>query len=316
MPRKLHEVPRFEDRWSHLYLEHCSVDQDDAGLCAHDKEGVTRIPISQLALLMLGPGTSVTHAAMRALAGNNCLVAWVGEQGVRLYAHSTGATFSSRRIEIQARLASEDSKRLEVARRMFQLRFPDPLFPEVTMEQLRGMEGIRVRRCYERLAKEFGVCWEGRVYDQDSWESGDPLNRALSTANATLYGLCYAAIASVGLSPALGFVHRGRMLSFVYDVADFYKTETTVPLAFKIVSEGTLDIEGRVRRSCRDMFHEKQLIKRILPDIEAVFDAGNLLGETSDELEGRAVSMAPRAEGRSSTGEPDDSRERGTLEPD
>lgn len=316
MPRRLHEVPRFEDRWSHLYLEHCKVDQDADGLCAHDKDGITRIPIDQLALLMLGPGTAISHTAMRALADNSCLVAWVGEQGVRLYAHSTGATFSARRIQIQARLASDETARVGVARRMYQKRFTNPLAPELTMEQLRGMEGIRVRQTYQRLAEEHHVPWQGRVYDQDAWDTGDPLNRALSAANACLYGVCHAAIVSVGLSPALGFVHRGRMLSFVYDVADLYKSEVTLPIAFRFGAVPLEDLEVQVRRACRDVIHEKHLIRRILPDIEEVFDVGDLLGESPEELEGRAVSMASRAEGGGACGQPDGPGQGGAMEPD
>lgn len=313
MPRRLHEVPRFEDRWSHLYLEHCNVDKDSEGLCAHDKDGVTRIPIDQLSLLMLGPGTIISHAAMHSLADNSCLVAWVGEQGVRLYAHSTGATFSARRVQTQARLATDETERLAVARRMYQKRFSNPLAPELTIEQLRGMEGIRVRRTYERLAEEYHASWHGRVYDQDAWDAGDPLNRALSTANACLYGVCHAAIVSVGLSPALGFVHRGRMLSFVYDVADLYKTEVTLPIAFRFGVKPPENLEVQVRRSCRDAIHEKQLIRRILPDIEEVLGVGDLLGESSDELEGRAISMASRSESGGPGGEPDGEGPRGTV---
>lgn len=309
-------MPRFEDRWSHLYLEHCKVDQDADGLCAHDKDGTTRIPIDQLALLMLGPGTAISHAAMRSLADNSCLVAWVGEQGVRLYAHSTGSTFSSRRIQIQAKLATDEASRLGVARRMYQKRFPNPLSPEVTMEQLRGMEGIRVRQTYERLAKEYGVPWQGRVYDQDDWDAGDTLNRALSVANACLYGVCHAAIVSVGLSPALGFVHRGRMLSFVYDVADLYKTEISLPVAFQFGVSPPGDLEVRVRHMCRDIIHEKVLIRKILPDIEEVFDVGSLLRESPDELEGRAVSMASRAEGGGLRRQPDSSGSGGAMDED
>lgn len=296
MPRRLYQVPRFEDRWSHLYLEHCRVDQDEDGLCAHDKDGVTRIPIDQVALLMLGPGTSVTHAAMKVMAADSCMVSWVGEQGVRLYAHSTGATFSSHRLEVQARLVSDERARNGVARRMYQHRFEEEVSSDVSMDQLRGMEGIRVRRSYSELAKEYGVEWKGRVYDQDSWSSGDPLNRALSVANACLYGICHAAIVSIGLSPALGFVHRGKMLSFVYDVADFYKTEITVPLAFKSCSAPLGGLETEVRRAIRDMMHEKDLINRILPDIEEVFDVAGFLRESPTEFEGRAVSLAPGTE--------------------
>lgn len=292
------------------------MDRRENGLVSHDQQGVTRIPIDQLSLLMLGPGTSLTHAAMRALSEDSCLVAWVGEQGIRLYAHSTGATHSSRRIEIQARLASDPVARLAVARRMYAMRFGEPPHEALGLEQLRGLEGIRVRKRYAELAREYGVEWRGRIYDQSDWDAGDPINRALSTANACLYGVCHAAIVSVGLSPALGFIHRGRMLSFVYDVADLYKTEVTLPVAFRLGAAPPEDLERAVRRACRDSIHEMGIIRRVLPDIERVFDAGDLLGESADELEGRAVSLAPRAEGGDVRREPDGEGPGGALDRD
>lgn len=235
--RSLHELPRFRDRWSYLYLEKGRLEVDNSGLKFHHKgqEGIVPVPIDQLAMVMLGPGTTITHAAVRALAQNNCLLAWTGEQGVRLYAASTGGTFSARRVIRQATLVSNEQSRLEVARRMYQFRFSEPLPKDLSLEVIRGMEGIRVRKVYAEAAAQFGVEWKGRNYDQNDWSRADPINRALSTAMACLYGLCHAAILSAGYSPALGFIHTGKMLSFVYDVADLYKTEVAIPIAFRIV---------------------------------------------------------------------------------
>src|SRR5271156_4771941 len=122
--KTLHSLPRFEDRWSYLYLEHGILDQQASGLILHQGQTDTLVPIDQLSLVMLGPGISVTHTAIKALAANNCLAAWVGEDGVRLYAHSTGGTFSARRTILQARLASDPKLRLGVVYRMYQKRFP------------------------------------------------------------------------------------------------------------------------------------------------------------------------------------------------
>ncbi|MBI2864068.1 MAG: type I-E CRISPR-associated endonuclease Cas1 [Chloroflexi bacterium] len=294
--RDLHILPKFSDRWTHLYLEHGKIDKDASSLAFHDQKGTMAIPIDQLGLLMLGPGTRVTQAAMEILAENNCLVCWTGEQGVRLYAHSTGGTHSSFRLLRQARLYSDEALRLQVVRRMYQKRFPDPLPEEVSLQQIRGMEGARVRASYQRLSAEFGVPWSGRNYDQDNWDYGDPVNRALSSANSCLYGLCHAAILSAGYSPAIGFVHTGKMLSFVYDVADLYKTETVVLVAFKTVKESAVEVERRVRIACRDLFFETRLMQRILPDIAEVLDARDDLGESPGELDGRAVTLADPAQ--------------------
>ncbi len=290
--RDLHILPKFSDRWSHLYLEHGKIDRDASSLSFHDQRGKMAIPIDQLGLLMLGPGTSVTHAAMECLAENNCLVCWTGENGVRLYSHSTGGTHRSFRLLRQATLYSDEALRLQVVRRMYQKRFPEPLTEDVSLQQIRGMEGSRVRMTYQRFSETFGVPWTGRNYDQDNWDYGDPVNRALSTANSCLYGLCHAAIISAGYSPAIGFVHTGKMLSFVYDVADLYKTETVVPIAFQTVKDGTSEVERRTRLACRDLFFETRLMQRILPDIAEVLDARDDLGESPGELDGRAITLA------------------------
>lgn len=292
--RSLHELPRFRDRWSYLYLEKGRLEVDGSGLKFLQKGpgNIIPVPIDQLAAVMLGPGTTVTHAAIRSLAQNNCLLAWTGEQGVRLYAANTGGTFSARRMIRQAALVSDERSRIEVARRMYQFRFTDSLPDEVSLEVIRGMEGIRVRKVYAEVAERFGVEWKGRNYDQTSWVHADPINRALSTATACLYGLCHAAILSAGYSPALGFIHTGKMLSFVYDVADLYKTEVVISLAFRIVSQNPEELERAVRLACRDAFAESRLMNRLLPDIAEVLNAGDDSRESADEFEERIVSLA------------------------
>src|SRR5262249_16737762 len=242
----LHELPRFGDRWSYLYLEMGTLDQTAAGLAFRNKAGDRDVPIDQLSVVMLGPGTTITHAAVKALAQNNCLLAWVGQDGVRFYAHSTGGTFSSRRLVWQARLASDEKERLAVVYRMYQKRFPGTNLADKSLEQVRGMEGMRVRAAYAQAAKEYGGEWTGRNYHQDERSQGTPANRACSAANACLYGICHAGIVSAGYSAALGFIHTGRMLSFVYDIADFYKVEVTVRVAFRQAAAGTDNLERRV----------------------------------------------------------------------
>jgi CRISPR-associated protein Cas1 len=293
--RDLHDLPKFSDRWSHLYLEHGRLEKEASGLLFYTIEGSLEIPIDQLAVVLLGPGSTVSHAAMRALADNNTLVCWTGEQGVRLYAHSTGGTYHSSRMLRQAALYSDYQSRLAVIRRMYAKRFPDPLPEDISIEAIRGKEGYRVREAYRRIAEEFGIPWQGRSYKQDDWDWSDPVNRALSSAYACLYGLCHAAILSAGYSPAIGFIHTGKMLSFVYDIADLYKTEVAVPTAFRAAREGAVEIERRTRITCRDLFHQTKLMQRILPDIAEVLDARDDLGESPGELEGRAITLADRA---------------------
>ncbi|MDY6916492.1 MAG: type I-E CRISPR-associated endonuclease Cas1e [Chloroflexota bacterium] len=289
--RTLHELPRFRDRWSYLYLEMGRLDVDADGLCFHQGEDVVAVPIDQLALVMLGPGTTVTHAAVKSLSRNNCLLAWTGQDGVRLYAASTGGTYSARRMIRQARLVSNEESRLGVAWRMYRFRFSEPIPEEVTLQQIRGMEGIRVRRAYAQAAEKYGIEWKGRRYDQDEWGKSDPVNRALSAANACLYGVCHAAILSAGYSAALGFIHTGKMLSFVYDIADLYKTELTIPVAFRVAAENRPELERAARMECRTQFYEFRLMERILPDISEVLGVSDDSGESPEELEGRIVTL-------------------------
>lgn len=269
----LHQLARFDDRLSYLYVEHAVIDQCEKAIALHDQTGTTPVPVATLALLMLGPGTSITHAAIRALADNNCLVAWVGEQSVRLYAHSTGGTRSAAAIVRQAALVSDPVRRLAVVKRLYLRRFSGDLDPRLSVQQLRGMEGIRVREAYAAASRQTGVPWHGRQFNRGNWQATDDINKALSCANSCLYGIVHAAILSAGYSPALGFIHTGKQLSFVYDIADLYKAELTIPLAFQTVAKGGGPLEQQVRLACRDGFKSSRLLERILPDIAWVLEA-------------------------------------------
>ncbi|MBI2323195.1 MAG: type I-E CRISPR-associated endonuclease Cas1, partial [Chloroflexi bacterium] len=217
--RDLHLLPKVRDSWSYLYVEHCRIDQEGKAIAMHDARGRVAVPCATLTLLMLGPGTSITHAAVRALAENGCLVVWAGEEGVRLYAQGMGETRSARNLLRQARLWADTASRLQVVERMYRMRFREALGRNLTLRQIRGKEGIRVREAYAQASRASGIPWRGRVFDRGNWRAADPVNRALSTANSCLYGVCHAAIVSAGYSPALGFIHTGKMLSFVYDIA-------------------------------------------------------------------------------------------------
>ncbi len=270
----LHKLPRVQDSWSYLYLEHCRIDQDALSISAQDAGGKTPIPCAKLLLLMLGPGTSITHAAIRTLADHGCLVAWCGERGVRYYASGQGETRSAKNLLRQAAAWANPAKRLEVVMNMYRMRFEEELPANLSLQEIRGREGVRVRDCYARMSRETGVNWSGRAYDREQWSEADAVNRALSVANSCLYGVCHAAIVSVGFSAGLGFVHTGKLLSFVYDVADLYKTEITIPAAFRAAGDPTRgSLEVGVRRACRDAFAESRLLKRIVKDLHSLFPA-------------------------------------------
>ncbi len=264
----LHELPKLRDSLSYLYIEHAIVDRKDSSVEFIQKDGRTQVPVAALCVLMLGPGTSISHAAVKVLAESGCLIVWTGEDATRCYAQGLGETRKGYHLLRQAELVSDPAKRLDVIRRMYQKRFPEPLDPSLTLEQIRGMEGSRVRSAYYQASKIYGVPWHGRCYDRSNWGNADPVNRALSAANALLNGICHAAIISGGYSPGLGFIHTGRQTSFVYDIADLYKAELTIPIAFQTVAESSEHVDGRVRQACRQKFKEARLLERILPDID------------------------------------------------
>lgn len=268
--KDLQSLPKVRDSLTYLYVEHCRIEQEAKSITLFDQRGSVAIPCAALNLLMLGPGTALTHAAMRSLAENGCMVVWTGEGAVRVYAHSTGETRSARNLLRQAVLASDPTSRMEVIDRMYRVRFTGEVPPGLSLQQLRGREGLRVRAAYASAAAETGVEWSGRFYDRGDWRRADPINRALSTAASALYGVCHAAIVASGYSPGLGFIHTGRMLSFVHDIADLYRAELAIPIAFRTVAEGTENLESRVRRASRDAFYRGKLLERVIPDIARV----------------------------------------------
>ncbi len=270
--RDLHELPKLRDSLSYLYVEHAVLNRKHNAVEYVDAEGAVLIPVASLSVLMLGPGTSISHAAVRVLADNGCTVLWVGEDATRFYAQGLGETRKGYRLLRQAQVTCDPEKHGEVVLRMYRKRFGGQLDPSLSLSQVRGHEGARMRRAYAQASRATGVAWSGRRYDRASWSASDPINRGLSAANALLNGLCHAAIVSGGYSPGLGFIHTGKQLSFVYDVADLYKTEITIPVAFQVAAESTEQIDSRVRAACRELFRESRLLERILPDIDEILD--------------------------------------------
>jgi len=268
----LHGLPKLRDSLSYLYVEHAVIEQAGHAIELWKKEGRTLVPAASLCVLMMGPGTKITHAAVKVLADNGCSMLWTGEEMTKFYAQGLGETRKAYHLLKQAEIACNPVKHTRVCIRMYQKRFEETLDPSLTLPQIRGFEGVRVRRAYKKASETYGVQWHGRLYDRSNWGSSDPINRALSAANATLNSVCHAAIVSGGYSPAIGFVHTGKQLSFVYDVADLYKADLTIPLAFSIVAESKENIERRTRMACREKFREDKLLERILPDIDDILE--------------------------------------------
>jgi CRISP-associated protein Cas1 len=276
---RLRTLPKARDNISFVYFEHCKIEQDEQAIAVFKERDKIVLPCASVATLLLGPGTSITHAAIKALTDSACEVHWVGEDLMRFYASGKGASGNTDRLQHQAKIWADPLQRLGVVRRMYEFRFEESLPDDLSLQQIRGHEGVRVRTLYGQLSKETGVEWQGRDYKQDSWDDATPINRALSVANSCLYAVCQAALHSVGYSPALGFVHTGKPLSFAYDIADLYKAETTIPAAFESVAHGAMDLDALVRRTCREKFVQERLMHRLVADIDQLL----LYGEPDDD---------------------------------
>ena len=219
------------------------------------------------AVLLLGPGTTVTHRAIELIGDAGVGIVWVGEHGVRFYASGRPLTHRAQLLMKQAQLVSNQRTHLAVVRKMYQLRFPEEDVSGLTTQQLRGREGVRVRKAYRTAAKEWNLPWSGREFDPDNFSSGDPVNQALSAGHACLYGVAHAVIAALGCSPGLGFIHVGHERSFVYDIADLYKADLTIPIAFEMAAKKPDDLPSAVRRRIRDEMAARHLLEQIVRDI-------------------------------------------------
>lgn len=264
-----------KQRISILFVEKGQLDVLDGGFVVVDKTGVrTHIPVGGVACLMLEIGTRISHAAVRLAAQVGTLLVWIGEGGVRLYSAGQPGGARADRLLYQAALALDEESRLKVVREMYRRRFGAEPPQRRSVDQLRGIEGARVRQTYQLLAQRYGVKWQRRNYDVVDWQAGDLPNRCLSAATSCLYGVSEAAVLAAGYAPAVGFIHTGKPLSFVYDVADIYKFDTVVPLAFSIAAKHPQTPEREVRLRCRDLFRRTHLLDHIIPDIEDILASG------------------------------------------
>jgi len=262
-----------KDRWTPVYLEHGNLEVDDASIKWLAADGtICRIPVATLSALILGPGTTITHAAVKAAAQSNCPLFWLGEDGLRFYAFGVTPNHDNSMARIHAAAWAAPQKRNEVARRMFRHRFGEVETGGITIKQLRGMEGRRVKEIYEQLGRQYGVTWKGRDYNPANWSLADHINRAISAATASLYALTAAVACSMGFIPQLGFVHQAGTLPFVYDAADLYKHETAWPAAFEAISINRSDDGSLVRKILKRNVETTRMLKRMPEDLKRLFD--------------------------------------------
>lgn len=267
-----------KDRMSMTFVGCGQIDVKDGAFVVVDEVNGERrqIPVGSVACILLEPGTRVSHAAIKLAATTATLLIWIGQSGVRLYSVGQPGGARSDKLLYQAKLALDQDLRLKVVRKMFELRFDEPAPERRSVDQLRGIEGARVRKTYEMLAKQYKVPWNGRKYDPKDWEKGDVINQCISAATSCLYGVTEAAILAAGYAPAIGFLHSGKPLSFVYDIADIVKFDTVVPVAFQIAAGRPVKPDKAVRIACRDAFRKSKLLQRLIPLIEEVLAAAEI----------------------------------------
>lgn len=261
-----------KDRWTPLYLEHGRLEVDDSSVKWIGADGLLcRLPVATISALILGPGTTVTHAAIKACAESNTTVCWTGEESLRFYAFGLTPNHTNDMPRLHAEAWADKRRRTRIARTMFKMRFPDGDVEGKTVKELRGMEGLRVRTLYAKLGLEYGVTWKGRNYDRTNWDTADVINRNLSAANSSLYALCAAVITSLGYLPSLGFVHDAGTLPFVYDVADLYKHLTSIPAAFLAARQNGKQDGELVRKLLKQKVEEERILQRIPKDLATLF---------------------------------------------
>lgn len=281
------ELTRVRDRLSFVYLERCTLHRDSNAVTVEDAEGTRHIPSATIGTLLLGPGTRVTHQAMSLLGESGAGVVWVGEHGVRYYAAGRALTRSAELVQAQATAWANRNTRLDVARQMFRLRFPDSDPSQYTRRGILGKEGDRVKACYRNESERTGVPWYGRHYAHGDIYASDPPNQGITSAAQCMYGVAHAVVTALGCSPGLGFVHSGHELSFVMDVADLYKTEVGIPVAFDVAAEDSEDVPSRTRRALRDRINELGLLARCVRDIQGLLladEAERDFSEAADEV--------------------------------
>jgi len=262
-------LSQVKDKYPFLYLERGRLEIDDSSVKWIDFEAnVVPLPVATLNALLLGPGTTVTHDAIKTATAANCAVCWVGEDSLLFYAAGFLPTADTRNLKQQIELSTNPEKSVEVARRMFARRFPDADLQGKTVKEMMGMEGHRVKALYQAKAEEYQVGWKGRKFTPGKFDLGDITNQVLTASNAALYGILCSAAHSMGYSPHIGFIHSGSPLPFIYDLADLYKEQLCIDLAFSL----TRDMAGRynknkVSSAFRERVIDMDLLGRLAEDI-------------------------------------------------
>lgn len=262
-------IPQVKDKYPFVYLEHGRLEIDDSSVKWIEATGhAISIPCATVNTILLGPGTSVTHAAIKSMSESNCTVCWIGSDSLLYYATGETPTANTYNLKKQISLYSNSKKKLETARTLFSFRFPDLELKEKSLSEMMGMEGYRVKELYKKVAEKYEIPWDGRNYIPGKINLSDTTNKILTCCNVALYGILLSVVHALGFSPRIGFIHSGCPLPFVYDIADLYKTEVSIDLAFKLTKEmGGEYIKDVVADAFRERICNNNILERSVKDI-------------------------------------------------
>jgi len=271
LPKKT--IPLFRDRWTPIYLEHGKIHVEGSGVRWVDKDGNrTVLPVSSIPCILIGPGTSITHEAIRVCSNSNTILVWVGREGFKFYSTGIVNVERNENIEKQAKFFSSSKKKKEICYKMFQYRFNEEIGGK-TIRELRGEEGARVKKVYFNYKMLYGVNWKGRKYDKDDIFACDNINYALNICNYSLYAYCLSCIIVMGFSPSLGFIHSGHSLSFVFDISDLFKDKTSIKSAFYCVGRENKRPAVDTLLSClKETIEEEGIFKKLPNFLETLFN--------------------------------------------
>ncbi|RNL59204.1 type I-E CRISPR-associated endonuclease Cas1e [Arthrobacter oryzae] len=287
-----HQV-RLEDRVSFAYIDKATIYQNRTGVWAlQDDEGERsktqiQMPVGGIAVLALGPGTSITHPAAISLTRSGTTVVFAGNGGSNAYTAATPLTSSARWAIAQARLITNDDAVKNAAIGLYKRQLGVEMLPGGTVNTMRGLEGRTIRDIYAKLAKQHGI----RAFHRDV-HGEDPVNTGLNLGNSILYGCAAAACTAIGVNPALGIIHRGNIRSLLFDLADLYKPNVTIPLAFE--SSTKEDPATALRLKLRETIHKKKILAGMLDALMSALsphlperDDDRIIGEDT-EVKGHA----------------------------
>lgn len=275
-------LPRAKDNISFLYLEYCKIEREDCAIIAIQGEEKVLIPIATINTLLIGPGTSVTHGAINIISASGCNIVWCGDHMTRFYSFDAAEIRNSKNLLKQIDFYADETNRLHIIRKMYKKRFEDLDVSTLSLKELRGIEGTKMKETYKFYAKLYKVKWKFRDSKISPFEEQDKINQIITTLNQMLYAICHGVILSLGFSPSIGFIHTGNVESFVFDIADFYKETIIIPLAFKIHSSITSEnLSYMCRSNFRENIIDKKLMTQISKDVLLLFSSDDEVNSLS-----------------------------------